>query len=248
MILRTSIAEQSSRPAIGCYKHIERAVIIDMAVGRASCNAGRGESTPSGCRLPFEFPIAEIMKKVRRLRVSPARLHAFDGVFNMAVRNIDIQPAIEVVVKKETPESKRQQTRVAHVRLRRVVHKQPIALVMVKCKHLVRKIRDEHARISGTIVISGVHAHSGASDSVLAVSDARLHAFFRKCSVSVIYVKLVRLRIVAYQNVRPAVLIRVENCHAQALRGRVVQPGFLSRILERSIATIVPETYRTPLI
>ena len=216
MILGARVTEQSSRPAISRDQQIERAIVVDIAVGRASCHARCGERHPGGrCDL-FELSVAEIMKKVRRFRVANARLHSFDAVFNVSVRNVNIQPAVQIVVEKEATKTKRQQTSAAHVRLRRFVHEQPVALIVIKREHLVRKIRDEHARISGAVVISRVHSHSGAGDSILAVRNSRGNTFFRKRSVAVIYIQFVWLRVVAYQNVRPSVLIRVEHRNTKA--------------------------------
>jgi hypothetical protein len=50
----------------------------------------------------FELSSAKIPEQVRRLCVAHALLHFFDLVFNMAVGDQDIEPAIVVVVEEET--------------------------------------------------------------------------------------------------------------------------------------------------
>src|ERR1700735_2705614 len=113
MILRAGVAEQSGRTAVGCEQQIKGPVVVDIAVGRASCHTRRSKRRPRGCGHLFEFSVAEIMKKVRRLRIADARLNFLDGIFNVSVRDVNIKPTVQIVVEKEATESKSQQACVA---------------------------------------------------------------------------------------------------------------------------------------
>src|ERR1700691_6365376 len=101
-------------------------------------------------------------------------------------------------------------------KMRRLVQKQSVALVVIKPQHLIRKIRDDDAGLSGPVVVSCVYAHSRTRDSILTIRYARLHTFLRKRPIAIIYVKFIRLRVIAEQNVRPAILIRIYDGYTEA--------------------------------
>src|SRR5207249_2329263 len=60
--------------------------------------------------------------------------------------------------------------------------------------------------------------------------------------------ELVRLRVVRQQDVRPAVVVVIENSYSEALGSRIVEIRFLSGILEFPIPEIVPEPRRRTFV
>ena len=65
----------------------------------------------------WNFPAAEIAEEMRRLGVSHARLDAFDGVFDMAVGDVDVGPAVEIVIEEEAAEAEGEQARRGRLRI-----------------------------------------------------------------------------------------------------------------------------------
>src|SRR5690348_16926453 len=158
----------------------------------------------------------QITEEKRRLGIMNLWLYGLDVVIDMTVGDIKIEPAIQIIVKKEATETVSKHTVAAYFRFGSFVDKKSIALVVVEAEHLIREICDDHARRSGAIVIGGINSHSRARDAFFGISDARCHSLLRKRSVAIIDIELVRLRIVRDQQIEPIVLIRVEDSDAQA--------------------------------
>src|SRR5260370_31015224 len=139
-------------------------------------------------------------------------LHFLNFGIDVAVGDKNIGPAVEVVVKEEATEAKRQQRGATDGGLRGLVNKQSFAFIVVERKHLIGKIGDHHAGIAGMIVIGSVHAHAGAGHAVFAEGDSGDHALFGKGAVAVVAVELVGLRVVGEEQIGPAVVVVVEHC------------------------------------
>ena len=84
----------------------------------------------------------------------------------------NIEPAIVVVVEKETAEAERDQAGAADLRTRGFIDKQAVAFVVVEREHLVGEIGDDDAGVARAVVVGGIHAHAGAGDAVFAECDA----------------------------------------------------------------------------
>ena len=158
---------------------------------------------------------------MRRLGIAHALLHALDFVFDVAVGDKNVGPAVVVVVEEETAKTQRDQGGAADFRPRRFIHEQPVALVVIERKHLVGEVGDDDAGMAGAVVVGGVHAHAGAGHAIFAEGDSRRDALLLKGSVVLVQVQLVGLRVVGQQNVGPAVIVVVENGDTEAFGSRV---------------------------
>ena len=153
---------------------------------------------------------------MRRLGVAHAFLYALDFIFNVAVGDQNIGPAVIVIIKKEAAEAKRDQRGTAHFRARGFVDEKAVAFVVIEREHLVGKICDDDAGLPGTIVVGGVDTHSSASDTVFAKGNARGHSALFEGAIFFVQVKLVGLRVIGEKNVRPAIAVVVENRDSQS--------------------------------
>src|SRR5260370_18882157 len=154
---------------------------------------------------------------MRRHGVFDVGLHFLNFGIDVAVGDKNIGPAVEVVVKEEATEAERQQRGATDGGLRGLVNKQALAFIVVEGKHLIGKVGDHHAGITGMIVIGSVHAHAGACHTVFAKGDSSDHTFFGKGAVAVVAVELVGLRVVGEEQIGPAVVVVVDNCKDQRL-------------------------------
>src|SRR5580658_3643174 len=185
---------------------------------------------------------------MRRLRVADAFLHRLDLVFDMAVGDEDVLPAVVIVVEEKAPEAKRNQRRAANFRARSFIHKQPIAFVVVERKHLVRKISNDQAGAAGAVVIRSVNAHTGARHTIFAEPDAGRNRALFKRAVLLIHIKFVGLRVVRDQDVGPSIVVVIENGDAESLRSRIVKASLLRGVFELAVAEVMPEASRRSLI
>ena len=85
---------------------------------------------------------------------------------------------------------------------------------MEQRKHLIGKIRDQNAGIPAVIIIGCIDSHARARQAFFAVCNAGIYCRLGKPSPFVVNVKFVWLRIVGYHEVRPAVVVVVENSYA----------------------------------
>src|SRR5215831_12781972 len=107
-----------------------------------------------------------------RLSVLDPRLDTFDVLLDMSIGHEDIEPAIEVIIEKETSKTQREQRRAPNCRAWSFVDEQTVSFVVIEREHLIGEIRDEHAWETGTVVIRRVHTHSGARNSLFTVRDS----------------------------------------------------------------------------
>jgi hypothetical protein len=112
---------------------------------------------------------------------------------------------------------------------------------VIERKHLVGEIGDHHARVAGVVVVGSIDAHAGPRYAVFTEGHAGDDAFFGERAVAIVAVELVGLRVVGEKQVRPAVVVVVENGDAHGFRGGVGEASFLRSVLEGAVAAIVPE-------
>src|SRR5579863_8490678 len=98
------------------------------------------------------------------------------------------------------------------------------------------------------VIIGCRGTHARARDTVFTEANARHYSLLGERSVVIVDVQFVRLRVIAYENVRPAVIVCVENSDSQTLRRRIVEAGFFGDIGKSPIAIIVPEAQRRAMI
>src|SRR5262249_32844101 len=95
-------------------------------------------------------------------------------------------PAIQVVVKKQTPEAQAKKTVLANSGGLSLVHKIFTSGVVVEAQHLRRKISDHQTLVTGMIIIGEIHAHPGASPPIAIQSHSGIQSHITKCSIPVV--------------------------------------------------------------
>src|SRR5580698_8846750 len=111
----------------------------------------------------------------------------------MPVRGENVGVSIEVVIEEEETEREAQQAGFSNRRARRFINKKPIAFIMIKPDHLIRKVADHQVLTAGSIIVGNIDAHGSASDSIFPKRDSSREAFFLKCTVLQVAIKLIRL-------------------------------------------------------
>ena len=102
--------------------------------------------------------------------------------------------------------------------------------------------------MAAAIVVGSVSAHAGAGNAIFAEADTGSHAAFFERAVLFIHVKFVGLRVVGDDDVRPAVVVVIENCNSEALGRRIAQACFLRRIFKFAVAKVVPQANRRAFV
>src|ERR1700693_5875335 len=98
-----------------------------------------------------------------RLGIADPLLHMLDLIFNMAIGNKNILPAIVVVIEEETAEAQRDQRGPANLRLRGFVYEQAVAFVVIERDHLIGEVADDQTGVAAAVVVGGVGAHAGST-------------------------------------------------------------------------------------
>jgi hypothetical protein len=235
VLVAAVVAQQHGWAVVLGDREVQVAVVVDVRVGGAARDARPAEIAAELRRDVLEAAVAEVPEQVRRLGVGDLRLHAVDVVGHVPADGEQVEPAVEVEVEEERREGQRQQRGLAERRRRRVVHEEPVALVVVEREHLVREVADHDARAPGAVEVRGIHAHPGARHAGLGERHARRHADVLEAPVAEVLVELVRLRVVGHEHVHPAVAVEVQLREPERLRARVLQAGLLRDVLEGSV-------------
>src|SRR5258708_38543604 len=120
------------RAGVGGDENIEKAVVIDIGVSRAPRHSRGGESWAHLRGDLLKFSSALVVKQVRRLGVADAFLDVLDLVFDVAIGDENIGPAVVVVIEEETAKAESDQRGAAYFGLGSLVHEQPVALVVIE--------------------------------------------------------------------------------------------------------------------
>ncbi len=137
ILIAAVIAQQSRRPVVSGDEKIGVAVVVEIAVGRASRNCRVLHGSPQFRSHGFKAFLSEVAKQVRRLRVFDLGLHRAYVVRDVAVGRKDVREPVQIIIEKEAGERERQQRRLPYGRSRRFVDKQPRPFVVIKRHHLV---------------------------------------------------------------------------------------------------------------
>src|SRR5205814_6835823 len=103
--------------------------------------------------------------------IADALLYMLDLVFNVAIGDKNIRPAVVVVIEEEASEAERDQRGTADFGLRSFVDEESVAFVVIERHHLIGEVADDHAGLAGAVVIGSVDTHAGAGDSIFAKRD-----------------------------------------------------------------------------
>src|SRR6185312_9349595 len=212
VIACTLIAIQIGATAIGGHQHVKRAIIVYVGISRATTDAWCSETCAKRLRDLNKLAATQIAKHVRRLVIADSLLHFFDLVFDVAIRDQNVRPAIVVVIKKETTEAECDQSCAADFRARGLINEKSVALVVIQRKHLVGEITDDQAGAARVVVVARINSHAGARNSVFAERYASRNCFLLKRSIMLVEVELVGLGIVGQENIGPAVAVIIKDC------------------------------------
>ena len=185
---------------------------------------------------------------MRGLRVFDAGLDSFDVAVDVSIGNENVEPAVQIVIEKETAEAECKQSGASDCRAGRLVNKQAVAFIVVQGKHLIREVGDHYTRISRPVVVRRVHAHSGTCNPLFAEGDAGQNAAFSKAALSVVDVQPIGLCVVGEKDIRPEILICVKHGNAQRFGCIVQQTGCPCCIFECPVATVPPKTHGRSLV
>ena len=124
----------------------------------------------------------------------------------------------------------------------------PSRLGAEQAEHLAGEVGHRHGGTPGPVEIDRVDAHPGAGPAFLAERDAGLEAQLGEGAVAVVAIELVRLRVVGDEDVGPAVLVVVEQRHAERLRRHVEEAGLGGDVVEGAVALVAIEPRRAAAI
>src|SRR6202022_3323248 len=115
-VIRPPFVWKKVSPAAGrSEKDIQRAVVIDVGISRAPRDFRAGEHRAESLCDLLKLSAAQIAEQMRRLGVAHPFLHALDFIFNVAVGDENVRPAVVVVIEKEAAKTQRDQTGAAEL-------------------------------------------------------------------------------------------------------------------------------------
>src|SRR5581483_4738601 len=128
------------------------------------------------------------------------------------------------------------------------IHEEAAAFIVVEREHLIGEIGDDDAGQAGVIVVGSIDTHARARDAVFAEGDPGNDGLFAEGAVAVVVVQLVGLGVVGKEQVGPAMVVVIQNGHAQRLGGGVGEASPLRGILERAVTAIVPKAHGSAFV
>src|SRR5207302_5087889 len=161
----------------------EKAVVIDSGVGCAPRHSWGGKGRAHLRRHFLKLTSAKVVKQMRRLGIADPLLHALDGVFDVAIGDENIGPAVVVIIEEETAEAERNQRGAAYFRLRSFIDEQAVTFVVIERDHLIREVGNDDAGPAAAVIVGGVDPHAGAGDSIFAKSYSRWNSAFLEATV-----------------------------------------------------------------
>ena len=130
---------------------------------------------------------------------------------------------------------------VADARASRHVLKETLSLRPVQPDHLVVEIGDGEAGAAGVVEVSRVDPHARPRLAIVAERDAGCERDVPEAAVALIAIELVRLCVVGDEDVRPAVLIVIEQRDTERLRAGVEDAAGRGHVLEGAVAAIAEQ-------
>ena len=181
-----------------------------------------------------------IQKKLRRLRVADIAANIAHGFVDVPVGDGEVEPAIEIDVEERAAEAQAISRCDAHAGLRRDIFE---ALAAPRYRPIISLSKFVIAtpgmpELSKSATSTPIPAR--ALPSLLKASPAST-ADVLECSVALVAVELVGLRVVGDEQIGPAVAVIVEQRDAERLRTAVENSAARGDIFKRSIAAIVKQ-------
>src|SRR5271166_1718927 len=228
-------------------QEIEVAVAVEVAIGKAATNFGLVEVSSSLGGNIVKAPLPIVEEKLCWLCVSHIAANVADGFVDVPVGDGKVEPAVEVNVEKGTAEPETVSGGDSDSGLRSDIF-ETLPARAIESDHLVVKVRDCYTGGAGVVEIGDVNAHSRARFSFAAESEPGLDGGIFEGAIALVAIELIRLRVVGDKEVGPAVVIFVEQCHAERFRTAVEDSATGGDVFECAVAAIVEEPAGGPPI
>ena len=207
--------------------HVEVAVTVDVRIGRAATN-DRLEQIRPGFRAIHSGKTAHrrcaaaIPEQLRRLRVRLAFLHLGNLLLEMAVGRQQVEPAVEIVVKKEQPKLQQQPAVRPDALSDRVVGKQKLIVWCgdIQRGHFIGEVADADSQRVVVPEPRHVDPHRAAYLAVVVEPDAADATHLGKRAVLLVFENEVVNRVVGHDEIHPAVPIEIHRRHSERLGHR----------------------------
>src|SRR5262249_3899540 len=112
-------------------------------------------------------------------------------------------------------------------------NEQPLALIAEDGQHVIREVADDDARIARSVNVREISTHPAARLPFLAEGHAgRQSRFGERPFAAVVFIKLVRLRVVGDEDVGPTVTVVIDDRHPKRFARRVEESGFFTPVAE----------------
>ena len=248
MILRRRIAAQQLRHVVDAvHQQIQIAVVIEIAHRHPAPRHLLQDPRPHLLRHLLKLAVPQIPVHQLPLPVSRFVERLAHFRIDMPVALHDVRPAVIVVVhERNTPAQKARN--LAHPGLKRLVLKYSAAEIAIQTRSVAREIRLHQVEVPVAIVVRHRHAHARLRLAVGRVRHSRLDRDLLKRPVVIVLVQRRRGRIVGHVNIRPPVVVEIENRHAQPERARRLQnPRLLRHVGERAVSVVVEQNVLSAL-
>ena len=111
MVGHAVIVEEIGTAAIRSHQNVENAFVEQIGVGGGAANFGCSKADSQRLGSFDELSSTEIAENMRGLCIAHALLNFFDLIFNMAIGDENVGPAVIVVIEEEATEAERDQRR-----------------------------------------------------------------------------------------------------------------------------------------
>src|ERR1700722_5584050 len=165
----------------------------------------------------------------------------------MPVGHGEVQPAIQIDIKKSAAETKAIAGGDAYSRLRRDIL-ETLSAQTVETDHLVIEVCDRDTGRTGIIEVRYVDSHARAGFSFSTERKPSFHRGIFECAIALIAIKLVGLSVIGHEQIGPAVIVVLEQCYSQRFGAAVENSARRRHIFERAIAAVMKEPAGGPAI
>src|SRR6266571_6309417 len=226
---------------------IDVAVIIDVAERRAP-SGPEIQQRPRNLfgdvleAFPFHVAINDLA-----LPVAGLGRQLVDLRIDVAVHLEDVNPPVVVEVDKAATPAKKAGVH-SDTPPKCDLFKSAFARVLVEVGGVAGKVGFEYIEPAVPVIVSGGNAHSRLRLAVLTVSAPGLNTHVGKGAVVVVAIQGAGIGVVGDVDVRPAIVVEVENQNAESVRSvSRCNPGFPRDIVERPIPVVPIQDVGSPV-
>src|ERR1700722_1244199 len=228
---------------VGGKQQIEISVTIEVGQREAAADFRLIESSAGFGGDPAKDASPPVQKKLRRLGIPDVAPNIAHGFINVAVRDCEVEPAIQVNVKKRAAKAQAISRGHAHSGLRRDILETP-AVGAIESDHFIIEVGNGDSGHAVILEIGGVDPHAGASLAFAAEGESGFYCRVFEGAIVLVAVKLVGLRVVGHEHIGPAITVTVEQSYAQRFRTAVEDSAGRGDVFKCSVAAIVKQPAR----